>query len=147
MNFDAAMFLAASLLAVATAWGGYRFHSAITQKIVCQYFVIVGPLVILCLYITWSIGRILLGHWPRPSIDDPKDIPWLGLPYLVTLLVACSWPVAATAALAVSVSAWCRRQIDWKARLAETLIGAVFLTISMWFCQNDPNRVAEWFAD
>jgi hypothetical protein len=31
-------------------------------------------LAVLSLYIAWIAGRIELGHWPRPMIDDPKYI-------------------------------------------------------------------------
>jgi hypothetical protein len=40
---------------------------------------------ILSLYATWFAGRVALGHWPRPSQDDPKDIADIGLWYVLAL--------------------------------------------------------------
>jgi hypothetical protein len=33
-----------------------------------------GPILVASFYATWLAGRISLGYWPRPSLDDPKGI-------------------------------------------------------------------------
>src|SRR5204862_8268518 len=58
------------------------------------------PLAFLC---TWLAGRLMLGHWPRPSLDDPKSIGFLvDIPYTITgVLLMFGLPVFAVAVLAL----------------------------------------------
>jgi hypothetical protein len=58
------------------------------------------PLAFLC---TWLAGRLALGHWPRPSLDDPKSIGFLvDVPYTITgALLMFGLPVFAVANLAL----------------------------------------------
>ena len=46
------------------------------------------PLIILCsLYLTWFVAWVALGHPPRSSLDDPKHIGPIAIPYTVTAIL------------------------------------------------------------
>lgn len=58
------------------------------------------PLAFLC---TWVAARLTLGHWPRPSLDDPKSIGFqVDVPYNITgALLVFGLPIFAGAILAL----------------------------------------------
>ena len=56
------------------------------------------------LYFTWIVAWIVLGHAPRPSLDDPKSISSVvDVSYLVTLLLLMSMPFGLVIGLVIGL--------------------------------------------
>lgn len=99
------------------------------------------------LYTEWLLAWAILGHQPRVSLDDPKDIPgsnWLGL--LVMLLFIGWWPMGCVGAVLIGLGAILGQLRGH--RLLVRVIGFVVLWAGafglLWW---DPLRVAEWWID
>jgi hypothetical protein len=46
-----------------------------------------GPLLfLLCVYLEAGLASFILGHWPVPSLEDPKDLPTASLHWFGTAL-------------------------------------------------------------
>ena len=103
------------------------------------------PLALLC---TWLAGRLALGHWPRPSLDDPKSIGFLvDVPYTVTgALLMFGLPIFAVAILALvwrgSRDAVQRRSLSVVAGVS--LIAMIAVIALIWW---DPWGIIAWFMD
>jgi hypothetical protein len=108
-----------------------------------------GPVLVLMHYITWTYGRFALGHWPRPSLDDPKDIPGLWVPYALTIALELLLPFAALFPLvrAVVAVAAVARQPRRIRPVIEAVLSTTLLAASLLFLRWDPQHVAAWFAD
>ena len=109
---------------------------------------VIYPLLFLgALYAEWLLAWAVLGHQPRVSLDDPKDIPgsnWLGL--LVMLLMVGYWPVGCVSALLIGLGAMLGRLRG--RRLWMRVLGfLVFWPGSFALLWWDPLRVAEWWID
>jgi hypothetical protein len=108
----------------------------------------VFPLVFLVLlYGEWFLGWLVLGHPPRPSIDDPKDIPVASSVHWVTL-------IALMGLLPIGLGAVCWNL--WfviaaklgSARILGRMLAVVALfggTITL--IRLDPGRVVYWWFD
>jgi hypothetical protein len=112
-------------------------------------YLLAYPMVLpLAFYATWLAGRWSLGHWPRPSLDDPKSLgAMVDIPYAITfLLLFVGLPAFAVAVLALVGESW----RNGSRRAGASLISAVALTsmiASIAFLRWDPLRVGEWFFD
>jgi hypothetical protein len=99
-------------------------------------------------YATWAIAWAMLGHMPRPSMDDPKYISgWVDVPYTTTLLLMIGFPAALVGA--VSWTAWTGVQ-QKLSRLTKASV--LILLITLWigtisFLRADPWQVVYWFGD
>lgn len=107
------------------------------------------PIVLIAsFYATWAIAWAMLGHMPRPSMDDPKYISgWVDVPYNITLLLIIGSPAALVGG--VSWTAWSgvQRQLS-----RPTKASALTLLITLWigaisFLRVDPWQAVYWFGD
>ena len=114
-----------------------------------QLYTLAFPFLLpLALYLTWLAGRITLGYWPRPSLDDPKYIGiWVSIPHaLTTLLLMVGFPIFA----GIILSLLCRAVHDQASRNRLLLISgfsSACMVGAIMFLRWDPFRVAEWFMD
>lgn len=108
-----------------------------------------GPVLVLLHYITWTWGRISLGHWPRPSLDDPKDIAGLWIPYYLTVLFQLLLPFAALIPLGRAVASVARvtRQPNPIGHVIEAALATALLLASLLYLRWDPHHVTAWFSD
>ena len=116
------------------------------------YYVMVWyPLfLVLGLYITWLTAWVLLGHVPRSSLDDPKDITYLEGPFLVTCLVWITSPFAfmiATVMTVLRVTHPSRASWHWWARSYPLFLYPTICSVSYGLLRWDPWNVLEWFMD
>ena len=110
--------------------------------------VVVYPVVVVAaFYAEWLYAWLVLGHQPRPSIDDPKDVPSSGwLSVLVIILLLGLLPAAVTALWLIAIHAM---DSDGQSRrLRAQMIGLVTLwpALVLW-PRWDPCRVLEWWFD
>ncbi len=112
-------------------------------------FVLAYPILLpAALLATWTAGRLSLGYWPRPSLDDPKSIgPLVDFFYRGTeLLLILGLPLFLTALLALVGRAVThrpeRRPLSLVLFTALTSFCAVLLLLR-W----DPLQVMRWYAD
>lgn len=101
-------------------------------------------------YATWVAGRLALGYWPRPSLDDPKSIEgglmWLS--YLVTMvLVTVGVPLFCLAVIALALVCMFRKPEGWSYRLLELLAALVLFVGFVLFARWDPHSVVAWYFD
>lgn len=98
--------------------------------------------------VTWLAGRFTLGHWPRPSLDDPSSLGlWVDIPYTMTgALLVLGLPVFIVAALALLwqavVDAGQRRR--W---LTTSAVSMLAMTGVIALLRWDPWGVVDWFMD
>jgi len=98
------------------------------------------------LYVEWVVAWVVLGHPPRVSIDDPKEIPelsWLNLVTTLALLVLI--PAGCAAIVLVGLHAI---YAERRHRLVAQVVGLLTLwpgafVLLRW----DPLRVMEWWID
>lgn len=112
-------------------------------------YVLSYPLVLLLAFLgTWLAGRASLGHWPRPSLDDPKSIgAWVDVPYTITgLLLVVGLPAFIIAVLALLYRAYCDEALRRRLLLVSALsIACMVATILV--LRWDPLGVVAWYAD
>jgi hypothetical protein len=118
-----------------------------TAKTICRFVIVHGPLIVVSVYLTWFVGRLSLGYWPRPSLDDPKDIAWVGPFRIFALSLSLFWPVVVGAGVVAATRAWIAKHPERKVRLLEVLLGIVVLACCMLFMRVDPLHVGSWFMD
>ena len=100
-------------------------------------------------YLSWFTAWLLIGHQPRPMVDDPQQIGGLmNAVYPVAFLLISFWPPLAL----------CGLFITWRCpipsiRQRYVSLAALFVSyiaicaIAAGFIHLDPGRVFEWFAD
>ena len=111
--------------------------------------VLLCPIALLAsLYTTWLIAWMILGHMPRPSLDDPKSISgWVDLPYNLTLLLMTAFPAALVGG--VFWIMWC----GVRGKLSKlATVSALAALVTLWIAalmaiRLDPWRVGDWFMD
>lgn len=95
------------------------------------------------LYLTWLAAWCVLGHRPRPSLDDPKEIGLLvDVPYVMTYLSSVAWPISLVAGLTFTAFRSSRRSGP---NPLPILIAAWFLAFAI--LRWDPLDVVGWFMD
>lgn len=102
----------------------------------------------IALYSTWVAARLSLGHWPRPSLDDPKHIgPWVDIPYVITrLLLIVGLPIFAVVVIALVYRAF-RDESRRKNLLLTATASVLFMIAGISFLAWDPFGVGDWFMD
>jgi hypothetical protein len=100
----------------------------------------------------WVCGRIALGHWPNPNIDDPKYInsAAVKLFYIGSQFGIMATPLALGLTVLGLVGEGGLACFD-KRRVGRGLILLVACVV-LWggpilIARNDPGRVFEWFMD
>ncbi|HXJ57504.1 MAG TPA: hypothetical protein VNU68_12665 [Verrucomicrobiae bacterium] len=107
-------------------------------------------LLVASFYATWIAGRIALGHWPRPSLDDPKGIAGALMAWfynLTALLAGLGIPLFGLAILGVTLICVAERPEGWRNRLVEALVALVLFIGFVIFCLWDPHSVLTWYMD
>jgi hypothetical protein len=109
--------------------------------------VVYPVLAVSALYAEWLVAWAVLGHQPRVSLDDPKDIPgsaWLGL---VTFLALLGLFPAGCAAMVLTVLHAMSAE-----RRGRRLVVQILGLLTLWpgafaLIRWDPLRVMEWWID
>lgn len=116
-----------------------------------QAYLMAYPFVLLAsFYATWIAGRLTLGHWPRPSLDDPKSIGGLvGVPYgLTVVLLSLGLFVFAFLVIATICEAMMSEDRDLRKRaLTVSLKAVIFMVAVIGLSLLDPFGVSAWFMD
>jgi len=103
-----------------------------------------GLLVAAC-YATWLVAWMVLGHMPRPWVDDPKSISILvDVPYMLVGLLLVAFPAAAIAGAVMLLSI---PQRSWVRRLFGcSLYIVIWIAVILFLCW-DPLEVGTWLMD
>ncbi len=129
---------------VVLARRGYRLSSL--------YWVGISfPLCVLAwLYVVWFHGWIALGHPPRSSLDDPKNINSIEYSYLMMYVLLIITPFVFLISLGLTlirVAEKVRSGSPWAARLLPLLLFPLTWGLSYFALRWDPYSVLEWFFD
>ena len=100
------------------------------------------------LFATWFTARASLGHWPRPSVDDPKQIGgWFDVPYTITGILLIPGLVAFILGVA-ALAYWAyRRPLERGRLLATAIVSVLFMITAELYLRWDPLRIGDWFMD
>ena len=126
---------------------GQKFISPLTR------FAYAYPVLMLAsLYATWFVAWAVLGHQPRPSLDDPKYISTLvDIPYVFTMILIIAMPGAMVLAVGMTPlhlrkSGSSTNSVAVKTTLALLILAALWAaTIAV--CRLDPWNVSMWYMD
>jgi len=102
-------------------------------------------LLVAAFYGTWLMAWFVLGHMPRPWIDDPKSISiavyvpyvWAGI-----LLVGC--PAAALAGVVIQLSI---PQRSLTRRVLRCTVMVLLWGATIAFLRGDPMFIGKWYID
>lgn len=103
------------------------------------WLVFLGP------YVEACAARLALSKWPRPTLDDPKQLATAPLHFVFQLLFLA---LNATVPLLILLVFWKWRRIlsDWRYSVSVGMFAVGLLSI--WFAIHyDPGRVWDWFFD
>lgn len=97
---------------------------------------------------TWGAGRLVLGYWPRPSLDDPKQIGlWVDVPHTLTdFALMVGFPVFIIAVLAIVYVAF-RDISNRRNLLVAAAVCILCMTGTIAFLRWDPLHAVEWYMD
>ena len=102
-----------------------------------------------CFYMSWFVAWIVLGHKPRPMVDDPKSIGGLmDIAYIGSMVAFLSAPILAPIGFIASFV--CPFPSFGKQRMRCAILVAVYLGICVTILltiKADPGRVIEWWLD
>jgi hypothetical protein len=118
------------------------------MKALRAYVLSYPGVLLLAFFATWLAGRISLGHWPRPSLDDPKFIgAWVDVPYTITgLLLVVGLPAFAIGVLGLLYRDYCdatRR----KSLLVVSGVSMVCMVATILVLRWDPLGIVAWYMD
>jgi hypothetical protein len=100
--------------------------------------------VLFYLYATWATAWCVLGHCPRPSLDDPKSIsPVVEVPYVMfAFSLFFGWVICACTGLLLSAICYARRSN------IRPLLALLFAWLTGYFALIlDPLGVLYWYMD
>jgi hypothetical protein len=122
------------------------------RRLAALYWVVVCyPLLLLCsLYVTWFAAWGALGHPPRPSLDAPRDIGRIAIPYHVTAILMFGTPFALLSAFGATCVRVILRSTPWSGGgyLVVLLAIAPFSWVAGYFLITwDPLGVLYWYPD
>ena len=111
-------------------------------------------LMLASLYATWLAAWVVLGHRPRPSLDDPKSIALLvdGFYILTCLLLAGALPAAGSCLGFIFADGIRQALRSGPPPRFGWLVALVVTAVALWFggyvlLQADPAGVFYWFID
>lgn len=118
------------------------------MKAIRAYALAFPILLPVAIFTMWFGGRLSLGHWPRPSLDDPGQIGgWFQIPYaFVGLLLSVGFPAFGGAVLALLYCAYrdsSRRKALLRASGCSLLLMVLAISV-LWF---EPFEVLSWYFD
>ena len=100
---------------------------------------------VLCFYLAWAVAWIILGHRPRPNLDDPKSLGALStVIVLVPGVLIATWPVCMVIGL---VSAYCCPAAIRKSRTLLVFTYLMLCGFAWTLLRTDPWQVVEWWFD
>jgi hypothetical protein len=107
-------------------------------KLLC----LVPMLALACIYVEAALAARFLGHWPVPSIEDPKELPTAAFHWVSTVFFLGSWPCL-TIALAVFAARWTllRRASAYWVWLGVLLVSIVAAVLAS---EADPVTLTWW---
>jgi hypothetical protein len=114
-----------------------------------QAYVLAYPIVLpLAFLATWLAGRLSLGYWPRPSLDDPKHIgAWVDVPYNITaLLMVVGLPAFAFGIISLIYRGYCDETRRRSLLLVSTL-SVICMVATVLILRLDPWGIVTWYAD
>lgn len=118
-----------------------------TRPRVEWWFCLLGllpALAIACVYAEASLASFALGHWPIPSIEDPKGLPTAPLHFVSAMLVLSVLPGAVFFA-AVSIKNW---RVLQKPSVYWAWIAAFVLALALYLWLGHADlRTWEWWGD
>lgn len=109
-------------------------------------------LMLASLYTTWLVAWAVLGHPPRPSLDDPKNISTLvDIPYFVTMFLIIAMPGAMVLAVGLTplhfrTPGGSKGTIVGKTTVALLILAALW-AVTIAVCRLDPWNVSMWYVD
>ncbi len=102
-----------------------------------------------CFYLSWFVAWMVLGHQPRPMVDDPKSIGGLmDIAYFISIVAFLSAPILAPIGFIASFV--CPFPSFGKQRMRCAILVAVYLGICITILltiKADPGRAIEWWLD
>lgn len=99
----------------------------------------------LMMQVTWLLAMLSLGHRPRPSIDDPKDIAAITPFYWATLILLILMPLAIGGLLVLPLSALSQHR--WRRMALPMCVGGLSIVLGVTLLRWDPFDVSVWFMD
>ena len=114
-----------------------------------RLFVLTYPVALPLAFIrTWCVGRLCLGYWPRPSLDDPKSIGlWVDIPYCHAMGLLMVGLPAFGAGVGYLLYRAFRDRDRRRALLLQSAFSTVALITSILVLRQDPLGVVTWFMD
>jgi hypothetical protein len=106
------------------------------------------PLLFLALlYAQWLSSWVILGHVPRPSIDDPKDVAGASWMHWVTAIALAGLLPMLFGALVLNAIHGAAASCRWLLRIGRLIaVLTVFVGVIAWI-RWDPGRVVYWWLD
>ena len=103
---------------------------------------------LLALLATWLAGRMSLGHWPQPSLNDPKSIgAWVDVPYAITgFLLVVGLPVFFVGVLRLLHVAY-NDETRRRNLLLVSALSIVCMVATILIFRLDPLGIVSWYAD
>jgi hypothetical protein len=97
---------------------------------------------------TWCLGRLCLGYWPRPSLDDPKSIGlWVDVSYYHAVGLLVLGLPAFGAGIAHLLYQAIRDREKRRALFLQCLCSTAALMTALLLLRQDPLGVTNWFMD
>jgi hypothetical protein len=126
-----------------------RSHSRSARAIgICASALLAYPLLVACsLYGEWLLARAVLGHAPRPSLDDPKDIAGSRWLHILTALLLMGMVLAAPSGLAANVLHLVMNRPGAMRSLVRLVLLVVLWVGIFALLHWDPGRVMYWWLD
>ncbi|MCP3916287.1 MAG: hypothetical protein GY711_12090 [bacterium] len=103
-------------------------------------------------YLTWFGAWLVLGHAPRPNLDDPRSIGLLvDVPYIATMVLMIGFPAAIVLGVVMTPVVVVRRAPSGGKRLLFGFLAlaglALLWSATLWFLRADPWDVGTWYMD
>ena len=106
------------------------------------------PLVVLAsFYAEWLLASLVLGHPPRPSMDDPMDVPGMNWLHVGTGVALLAMLPMGLVALALNTYEASSRGLSGRVAGRRAVLVLALLAGAIAWMRWDPGRVMEWWWD